>query len=69
MFYICCYKIVKIMDSIEEKKFTKKQMLAFAETCMLNLLSTKQETSEYGEISSYDLYRIKQVLNKFNKDE
>jgi hypothetical protein len=57
------------MDSIEEKKFTKKQMLAFAETCMLNLLSTKQETSEYGEISSYDLYRIKQVLNKFNKDE
>jgi hypothetical protein len=57
------------MDSIKEKKFTKKQMLAFAETCMLNLLFTKPETSEYSEISSYDLYRIKQVLNKFNKDE
>ena len=57
------------MDSIEEKKFTKKQMLVFAETCMLNLLSTKPETSEYNEISAIDLYRIKQVLNKFNKDE
>lgn len=57
------------MDAIEEKKYSKKQMLAFAETCMLNLLSTKPETSEYSEISSLDLYRIKQVLNKFNKDE
>jgi len=57
------------MDSIEEKKFSKKQMLAFAETCMLNLLTTKTETSDCSEISSYDLYRIKQVLNKFNKDE
>jgi len=57
------------MDSMEEKKYSKKQMLVFAETCMLNLLSTKPETSEYSEISSYDLHRIKQVFNKFNKDE
>lgn len=57
------------MDSMEEKKYSKKQMLVFTETCMLNLLSTKPKISEYSEISSYDLHRIKQVLNKFNKDE
>lgn len=57
------------MDKNEEKKFSKKDMLLFAETCMVNLLSTKPENSEYSEITSYDLYRIKQVLNKFCKDE
>jgi hypothetical protein len=53
----------------EEKKFTKQQMLSFAETCMLKLLSTKPDGSEYPEISALDLRRIKQVLNNFNKGE
>ena len=57
------------MDIKEEKKFTKKQMLSFAETCMLKLLSTKSDGSEYPEISALDLRRIKQVLNNFNKDK
>jgi len=51
------------MDIKEEKKFTKQQMLSFAETCMLKLLSTKPDSSEYPEISPLDLRRIKQVLN------
>jgi hypothetical protein len=53
----------------EEKKFTKQQMLSFAETCMLKLLSTKPDGSKYPEISALDLRRIKQVLNNFNKGE
>jgi hypothetical protein len=53
----------------EEKKFTKKQMLSFAETCMLKLLSTKPDGSEYPEILPSDLRRIYQVLNYFNKDK
>ena len=57
------------MDIKEEKKFTKQQMLSFAETCMLKLLSTKPDGSEYPEISALDLRRIKQVLNYFNKGE
>jgi hypothetical protein len=57
------------MDTKEEKKFTKKQMLSFAETCMLKLLSTKPDGSEYPEILPSDLRRINQVLNNFNKDE
>jgi len=55
------------MDIKEEKKFTKQQMLSFAETRMLKLLSTKPDGSEYPEISPLDLRRIKQVLNNFNK--
>jgi hypothetical protein len=57
------------MDKNKEKRFSKKDMLSFAETCMQKLLSTKPENSEYSEITSYDLYRIKQVLNKFCNDE
>lgn len=57
------------MDIKEEKKFTKQQMLSFAETCMLKLLSTKPDGIEYPEISPLDLRRIKQVLNNFNKGE
>lgn len=34
------------MDIKEEKKFTKQQMLSFAETCMLKLLSTKPYATE-----------------------
>lgn len=57
------------MDIKEEKKFTKQQMLFFAETCMLKLLSTKPNGGQYPEISPLDLRRIKKVLNHFNKDE
>jgi hypothetical protein len=46
----------------EEKKYTKKQMLSFAEMCMLELLSTKADESQYSEISAIDLRRIYQVL-------
>ena len=51
-----------------EKKFTKKDMLLFAETCMLSLLSTKRDESQYSEITAVDLRRIKEVLNKFKND-
>ena len=53
----------------KEEKITKQQMLSFAETCMLKLLSTNPDGSEYPEISSLDLIRIKQVLNNFNNGE
>lgn len=55
------------MDIKEEKKYTKQQMLCFAETCMLKLLSTKSDGSEYSEISSLDLRRVEQVLNNFKE--
>ena len=48
-----------------DKTFNKKQMLDFAEKCMLELLSTKPDTSPYSEISSFDLIRIKTIINKF----
>ena len=57
------------MDNKEEKKFTKQQMLSFAETCMLKLLSTKPDGSDYSEISSLDVRRIKKVLNDFGGDD
>ena len=57
------------MDIKEEKKFTKQQMLFFAETCMLKLLSTKPDGSEYPEILPLDVRKVKYILNNFNKDE
>jgi hypothetical protein len=45
--------------------YSKQQMLSFAETCMIDLLSTKSEHSELPEISSLDLHKIKQVLLKW----
>ena len=51
----------------EEKKYTKKQMLVFAEMLMKDLLSTESKETEQYMISSIDLYRIKKVLNKFDK--
>ncbi len=50
------------------KKYTKQQMLAFAEGCMLDLLSTKKDT-DLPEISSYDIVRIKQTLKKYTSEE
>ena len=57
------------MDNKEEKKITKQQMLSFAERCMLNLLSTKPDGSDYSEISSLNVRRIKKVLNDFKKHD
>jgi len=45
--------------------YSKQQMLSFAETCMIELLSTKSEHSELPEISSLDLHNIKRVLLKW----
>ena len=58
-----------LLDNKEEKKFTKQQMLSFAERCMLNLLSTKPDGSDYSDISSLDVRRIKKVLNDFGGDD
>lgn len=53
----------------DEKLYTEKQMKLYAEHYMRKLL-TKYPNGEddMGEISSYDVYRIKRVLNQ-NKDE
>ena len=55
--------------SKEDKLYIKKQMKLYAERCMMDLV-TKYPNGEddMGEISSYDLYRIKQILNQ-NKNE
>ena len=48
---------------------TKKQMKSYAEHCMMKLLTTYPNgEDDMGEISSYDLHRIQQIL-KQNKDE
>lgn len=53
----------------DEKIYTEKQMKLYAERCMRKLL-TKYPNGEddMGEISKYDVYRIKRVLNP-NKEE
>ena len=54
---------------IQYTKKQKKQMKSYAEHCMMKLLTTYPNgEDDMGEISSYDLYRIKQILNQ-NKDE
>jgi hypothetical protein len=57
-------KIKCNQELIKEYKFNKKDMLFIAEFCMQKLLSTKREKSEFSEITSYDVYRIKMVLNE-----
>ena len=54
---------------MSKKLYTKEQMKLYAEHCMVKLL-TKYPNGEddMGELSSYDLHRIKQVLYQ-NKDE
>jgi hypothetical protein len=53
------------MDSKEEKKFTKTDMLKFAQHLMTNLLTTNRDENGVGEISGEDLTRIQKELNKF----
>jgi hypothetical protein len=48
-----------------EKKFTRDEALNLAEHLMSNLLSIKRLESEYSEITSFDLRRIKRELAKF----
>ena len=48
-----------------EKKFTKKDMLSFAQHCMYNLLSDDTMEGEMPVISSLDLSRVTKVLNKY----
>ena len=51
------------------KLYTKKQMKLYAEKCMMDLVRKYPNgKDDMGEISSYDLYRIKQILNQ-NEDE
>jgi len=54
---------------MSKKLYTKEQMKLYAEHCMVKLL-TKYPNGEddMGELSSYDLHRIKQVLYQ-NKDD
>ena len=55
--------------SKEDKLYTKKQMKLYAEKCMLALVTKYPNgKDDMGEITPYDLHRIKQVLNQ-NKDE
>jgi hypothetical protein len=58
----------KIMDNNSDKKFTKLDMFNFAEHCMVKLLS-KYDENGMGEISSYDLTRIRDILRNFTKTE
>jgi len=53
------------MDTKEEKKFTKTDMLKFAQHLMTNLLTTNRDENGIGEISGEDLTRIQNELNKF----
>ena len=47
----------------------EKQMKLYAEHCIRKLLTKYPNGKDgMGEISSYDVYRIKQILNQ-NKDE
>jgi hypothetical protein len=57
------------MNTIEEKKFTKTDMLKFAQHLMTNLLTKNRDENGIGEISGEDLTRIQKELNKFRKDE
>ena len=51
------------------KLYTKEQMKLYAERCMMDLVTKYPNgKDDIGEISSYDLYRIKQILNQM-KDE
>jgi hypothetical protein len=50
---------------MEEIKHSKKMMLAFAQTCMYDLLSDDTKDGEMPEISSWDLTRVDKVLNKY----
>lgn len=65
-------KTTKVDDTnnsslVENKKtYNKEQMLSFAETCMLKLLSKSDELG-MNEISDEDLNRIKTVINSFKK--
>jgi len=53
-----------------EKKFSKHDMLVFAETCMINLLQKPAENENtFSTISSYDLWRIKQVLSEYTTED
>lgn len=52
---------------LEERKYTKKEMLSFAEHLMAKLLSTNS-AEDVTEISSEDLKRIEKILNKY-RDE
>lgn len=47
------------------KSFSKIDMFNFAEHCMLELLTTKIEGSNIGEVSFKDISRIRKILKKF----
>lgn len=52
----------------DPRKYTKQFTLDFARHCMLSLMTRQiQDSSMYGEISSYDLYRINDILREFEK--
>ena len=56
----------------KEIQYTKKQMKSYAEHCMMKLLTTYPDGDVWkaiGEISSYDLHRIKQIINQNKEDE
>lgn len=53
------------MDLKEEKKFTYSDMLKFAQYLMTNLLTTNIDKVGIGEISTEDLRRIQNELNKY----
>lgn len=53
----------------KEIQYTKKQMKSYAEHCMVKLLTTYPNgEDDMGEISSYDLHRIKQISNQTNNE-
>ena len=54
----------------EDKLYAKNEMKLYAERCMMDLVTKYPNgDDDVGEISSYDLYRIKQILNQTEDDE
>lgn len=59
--YQSVFITIKTQESTDDKKFTKNDMLNFAEHCMLKLVSTQE--GQYPEVSAEDLTKIKSILN------
>ncbi len=62
------FKIVNIKKNLE-RKYTKQNMLSFAEQCMTEFASKQDNTTGlgYSEIDSLDVRKIKSILNKYRE--
>ena len=57
-------------DDMLHKKYTKEQMLSFAEHCMTQLLTEYPNgEDDMGEMSMENVIRISKVLKKYKTNE